>query len=230
MKILAVIPARGGSKGIKKKNIKRFCGKPLIYWTIKAAKKCSLIKKIIVSTDSDEIARIAAKYGCEVPFLRPKHLAKDNVSAVFPAIHALNFFPEFDWIMLLQPTSPLRKTSDIRKVIIMAKKYKIKSIISVSRSLTSPERMYSIEKKNYIKPLIKKKNKNKQRQDFKTFYNINGSIYFIKSSILKKSKSFMQKNTTPYIMPISRSIDIDNKLDWRLAEYFATTNQKIFCC
>ena len=222
MKILAVIPARGGSKEIKKKNIKRFCGKPLIYWTIQAAKKCSLIKKIIVSTDNDEIARIAAKYGCEVPFLRPKHLAKDHVSAVFPAIHGLNFFPEYDWIMLLQPTSPLRKTSDIYNVIYIAKKYKNKSIVSVSKSLTRPELMYSIEKKNSIRPLIQKKIKNKQRQDFKTFYKINGSIYFIKSNILKKTKSFLQKDTVPYVMPISRSIDIDNKLDWKLAEYFAT--------
>jgi CMP-N,N'-diacetyllegionaminic acid synthase len=224
MKILAVIPARGGSKGIKKKNIKRFCGKPLIYWTIQAAKKCSLIKKIIVSTDNNEIARIAAKYGCEVPFLRPKHLAKDHVSAVFPAIHGSNFFPEYDWIMLLQPTSPLRKTSDIYNVINIAKKYKNKSIVSVSKSLTRPELMYSIENKNSIRPLIQKKIKNKQRQDFKTFYKINGSIYFIKSNILKKTKSFLQKDTVPYVMPISRSIDIDNKLDWKLAEYFA--NQK----
>jgi N-acylneuraminate cytidylyltransferase len=184
-----------------------------------------LLKKIIVSTDSDEIVKIASKYGCEVPFVRPKHLAKDNISGVFPAIHALNFFPEYDWIMLLQPTSLLRKTSDIYNIINMVKKYKYNSVISVSKSFNRPELMYSIEKKNFIKPIIKKK-KNKQRQDFKTFYNINGSIYFIKSKILKKTKSFLQNDTAPYIMPISRSIDIDNKLDWRLAEFFATKNKK----
>jgi N-acylneuraminate cytidylyltransferase len=226
MKILAVIPARGGSKGIKKKNIKIFLGKPLIYWTILAAKKCSLLKKIIVSTDNNQIAKIALKYGCEVPFVRPKHLAKDNISGVFPAIHALNFFPEYDWIMLLQPTSPLRKAIDIYNVIDMAKKYKLNSIVSVSKSLNRPELMYSIENKNTIKPLIQKRSKNKQRQDFKSFYNINGSIYLIKSSILKKTKSFLQKNTAPYIMPTSRSIDIDDELDWRLAEYIASTNKK----
>ena len=114
--------------------------------------------------------------------------------------------------MLLQPTSPLRKAKDIYNVINMAKKNKFKSIISVSESLIRPELMYSIDRNNFVKPLIKK-NINKQRQDFKTYYNINWSIYLIKSQLLKKTKSFLQKDTVPYIMPIYRSIDIDTELN-----------------
>jgi CMP-N,N'-diacetyllegionaminic acid synthase len=225
MRILAVIPARGGSRRIKKKNIKNFLGKPLIYWTISIAKSCSSLNKVIVSTDSVEIAKTALKYGCEVPFMRPKNLAKDNTPGILPAIHASMIFPEYDWVMLLQPTSPLRSKSDILEVIKIAKKYKNKSIISVSKSLSHPEWIFTIDKKKLMKPIIKKKI-NHQSQNLQNFYTINGSIYLIKSDVLKKSKSFIQKDTIPYIMPISRSIDIDNQLDWIMAEYFANLNFK----
>ena len=131
---VALIPARGGSKGIYRKNIKLFNSKPLIYWTIKAAQESSLIDRIIVSTEDEEIASIAKSYSAEVPFIRPKELALDNSPGIDPVIHALETLPNIDELLLLQPTSPLRRSIDIDNIIQMRSEYNSESAVSISLS------------------------------------------------------------------------------------------------
>ena len=131
MSLLALIPARGGSKGILRKNIKTLFDKPLINWTINAAKQAKCIDRIIVSTDDLEIAEIAKKCGADVPFLRPSELAKDETPGIEPALHAIEKVPGFDWLILLQPTSPLRTASDIDGIFNFCQKNLASSAVSV---------------------------------------------------------------------------------------------------
>jgi CMP-N,N'-diacetyllegionaminic acid synthase len=117
MRLLALIPARGGSKGIPRKNIKPLCGKPLIGWSIDAAKKSVFIDQVFVSTEDEEVAAIASDLGAGVPFMRPKELAADDTPGIAPVMHAIDNLPEFDWVLLLQPTSPLRTAEDIDGIV-----------------------------------------------------------------------------------------------------------------
>jgi N-acylneuraminate cytidylyltransferase len=117
MKLLALIPARGGSKGVPRKNIKLLNGKPLVAWTIDAAKQATCINKIVVTTEDKEIAAIAQQLGAEVPFMRPAELAADDTPGIAPVLHAIELLPEFDWVLLLQPTSPLRSVIDIEGIV-----------------------------------------------------------------------------------------------------------------
>ena len=216
-KILAVIPARKGSKGIKNKNIKKFNGKPLIAWSIELAQKSSLIDKVILSTDDKKIAQIGKKYGADVPFLRPKELARDNSPSVDSVLHLLKNIESFDYILLLQPTSPLRKLSDINGIINFSLKYKYKSTLSISEITDYPQLMMRLGNKNMI---TKRFNlvKSTARQNYEKLYRINGALYFIEINYFKKIKSFISKETKGYKMPKIRSIDIDDYFDWKSAE------------
>lgn len=134
--VLAIIPARGGSKGLPGKNIKELCGKPLIAWSIEQAKSCSDIDRIVVSTDNEEIAEVAKKYGAEVPFIRPAELANDTASTIDVIFHATNWFKEHkdyrsEYILLLQPTSPLRIAEDIEGTVQMLKDKNARAVVSV---------------------------------------------------------------------------------------------------
>ena len=120
MKVLGLIPARGKSKGIPRKNIKNLCGKPLIAWTIEESLKSKKLDNVVVSTDDEEIADIAQKYGADVPFMRPAELAGDSTSGIDTVLHAIDELPDFDSVLLLQPTSPLRTSTDIDSIINFA--------------------------------------------------------------------------------------------------------------
>ena len=162
MKILAVIPARGGSKGIKNKNIKSLCGHPLIAWTIMKAKRSKFIEKVVVSTDSKKIAYISKKYGASVPFIRPKKYATDKANDFIVLKHAINFFTtkgeKFDYIIMLQPTSPLRELKDINNSINKVLKKNIDALVSVSKvEVQHPRFIYSIKNKDNLVPFLKKK-------------------------------------------------------------------------
>ena len=227
--VLAIIPARGGSKGLPGKNIKLLCGKPLIAWSIEAANNCSYIDKVIVSTDYKNIAEISKQYNAEVPFLRPDELAADNSSTVDVIFHAVdwldkyqNYRPQF--IVLLQPTSPLRKVEDIENAIRIIEDNKndkkIRAIVSVcetdhhpwwSNILPEDGRM-----ENFLKPDIL----NKRRQDLPVFYRLNGAIYIAETDYLHKYNGFLGPDTFAYKMPRTRSIDIDSILDFELAERY----------
>lgn len=217
-KIIAIIPARGGSKRLPGKNIKKLLGKPLIAWTIEAAQKSKYLERIIVSTEDKKIARISQKYGAET-IKRPKKLSADEaktIDVVFDALKSLkrkNYTPEL--MVLLQPTSPLRTSEDIDKAIKIFLKNKCKSVISVREIESSTYWCFQIDK--YLKPFFGKKYFQKTRRQLPKIYKPNGAIFISRPEILFKHRSFYCDKTLPYIMPLKRSIDIDNEIDLKLA-------------
>ena len=225
MKFLAIIPARSGSKGIKDKNITNFFHKPLIYWTIQSAKKCKLIDKVIVSTDSKKIKDISIKYGAEVPFLRPKRYSGDEaktLDAINYTVKKLekdkNYFA--DYIITLQPTSPLRKKKNIEEAINMIlndkKADSLVSCVNVPHKFL-PESLMKLDGK-YLRN-YSNKNKRTRRQDKKKLIARNGAaIYITKNKNI--NKYILGGKILPYFMDYKNSIDIDTKEDLEIARLF----------
>ena len=222
MKILGVIPARGGSKGIPQKNIKNFNGKPLISWTIETALSCPLINETIVSTDNLIIADLAKSCGASVPFIRPDELAKDTTSGIEPVLHAIHQLPEYDWILLLQPTSPLRTPDDICGIINLVKDKNASSAVSVSEAINHPYWTYSLDDGKLIN-LCKNETK-LLRQDLPRAYNLNGALYLVSRNFLETKRTLIDESTLAYVMPRHRSVDIDDMDDWDFAEYLIKKN------
>ena len=218
MSTIALIPARGGSKGITRKNIKLFNSKPLIFWTIKAAIESKFVDRVIVSTDDEEIADISKSFSAEVPFLRPKELAQDHSSGIDPVIHAINNLQDVKDILLLQPTSPLRRTKDIDEIFKLRDKKKRSSAVSISDSGKHIDLFFKMDSENQIKP-ISSNFKSMPRQKYKRLYNVNGALYLSTKNSILRNLSFFTSNTIGYLMPQEYSIDIDTQLDWDLAEF-----------
>ena len=218
MKILAVIPARGGSKGVPRKNIRLLNGKPLIAYTIEEAKKSKYIDRIIVSTEDKEIAEISTKYGAEV-IERPAELARDDTPTVDVVLHLLDSLNHYepDIIILLQPTSPLRTYEDIDSALVLFINNNCDSVVSVCEIEHTPYWSFKIED-GYLKPIFGEEYLKKRRQELPKVYIPNGAIFITTPDILKKYRSFYCERTVPYIMPIERSVDIDNEIDFLLAE------------
>jgi len=221
--ILAVIPARGGSKGLPGKNIRKLSGKPLIAWSIEQALNSKYIDKVVVSTESPSIAVLAREYGADVPFLRPKKFATDKARSLDVILHALDFYESkkkiFDIIVLLQPTSPLRKSSDINKAIEGLLINKAKAIVSVCNDGHSPLWSVTLTVNNKIGVSLGKNADKQNRQNLPVFYRINGAIYIAHVDYLKQNNGFFGKYTFAYIMPPERSVDIDSRFDFRLAQF-----------
>ncbi len=229
MKTLALIPARSGSKGIPRKNIRLLGGKPLIAWSIEAALASTYIDSVIVSTDDTEIADIGRQYGAEIPFMRPPELALDTTPGMDPVLHAIDLLPDFDHVLLLQPTSPLRTTDDINRCIQLAIQYEASSVVSVCEPANSPYWMYRLNKNSRLNPLFDSVNADNadntvntinttRRQELPPVYTLNGALYFANCAWLRKSKTFVTNDTVGFIMPREKSIDIDVPMDWKLAE------------
>lgn len=230
MKVLGVIPARSGSKGVPRKNIRIVAGKPLIAWTIEQARRSKMLDKFIVSTDDKKIAAVAEKFGTEVSFLRPAKLAADSAKSVEVIIHALNWFKEngefFDIVVLLQPTTPLRKPTDIDNAITMLlKNKKAKAIVSLCESERSPLWANTLPANGCMKNFLKQQS-NKPRQELPVFYRINGVVFVAYSDYLRQKRSFYTRNTFAYIMPAERSVDIDSELDFQIAEALLRRRQR----
>ena len=223
-KILCLICARAGSKGVKNKNIKIFNSKPLIYWTIKDAKKISSIKKIYVSTDSKKIMSIANKYGAETPFLRPDKLAKDNSPEILSWRHALNFFyKKFNHLpkalLILPITSPTRNVKDVKKLINLFFKSKCDSAIAVTNSYRNPYfNMVKRSSKNDTKLVINSKIKFFRRQDAPKVYDMTTVAYVLNPVFILKNSNIFNGNVKSLIVEQKHSIDIDNNLDFKIAE------------
>lgn len=222
MNILAIIPARGGSKGIHRKNVKLLAGKPLIFYSIESALNSRYITKVIVSTEDKEIKDISMKYGSEV-IDRPKELAIDNSSTINVIIHSLSYLEKNekyipDIVIVLQPTSPLRMAEDIDNSIKIFINKDAESVISVCELEHSPYWSLKIEN-DYLKPAFGQKYLENRRQELPKLYIPNGAIFISKPQTLKVFRSFQCKKTLPYIMPHDRSIDIDNQLDFILTEF-----------
>jgi N-acylneuraminate cytidylyltransferase/CMP-N,N'-diacetyllegionaminic acid synthase len=229
--VIAIIPARSGSKGLKNKNLKLINGIPLVAYPILAAKKAKLIKRIVLSTDSKKIAKIGKKYGAEVPFLRPKKLATDNsmvMDTYFYTIEKINKNEKsnINEFVVLSPTSPLRTANDIDKAIKIFKKKKADSLISVKAASYPIGWNNVIATNGKLKPLNSNLDVVDNRQKLKKTFINNGAVFIFKHSLLKKNRKYILKNTYPYVMSEKSSIDIDNELDFQIAKMLIEKNKK----
>lgn len=219
-KILAVIPARGGSKGVKNKNIRDLAGQPLIAWTIIEAKKSKYIDRLILSSEDPHIIEVAKKYGCEVPFVRPMELAQDNTPGIDPVLHAIQEIPGYDYVLLLQPTSPLRTVDDIDACLEKCDQAQAPACVSFKEAEESPYWMYHLEVEDRIAPLLTHEPNFVRRQDLPIVYLINGAIYVANTAWLRHKKTFISNETLGFVMSLKNSIDIDSELDLKTAEYY----------
>jgi len=219
-RILGVIPARGGSKGVPRKNVRTVGSKPLIAWTIDEAKKSKYIDRLILSSDDDEIIRVAQKWGCEVPFRRPAELASDDSPAIATIIHALSAIAEsFDYLVLLQPTSPLRNVDDIDGCIEKCLSQKSNSCVSVTVVDKSPYWMFSVDKASKMHPIMESSVKYSRRQDLPVIYVLNGAVYVLDCRWLVNNRGFIDKETLAYEMPKERAVDVDTEVDIKYLDF-----------
>ncbi|WP_066356027.1 acylneuraminate cytidylyltransferase family protein [Aliarcobacter skirrowii] len=215
---LAIIPARGGSKRLPRKNILDLCGKPLIAYTIEAALKSKYINKVIVSSDDEEILNISSKFGADI-IKRPIDLANDTATTFDAIKHTIENVEKYDYIVLLQPTSPLRNEKHIDEAIELLEKKKADAIVSVCEMDHSPLWSNTLPKDGNMNNFLKDEILNKRSQDLEKFYRLNGAIYICKTEKLIENKSFLLKdNIFAYIMNRENSVDIDEEIDFKIAE------------
>ena len=218
--ILALITARGGSKGIPQKNIIDLGGKPLLAWTIEAAQKSKYIDRLILSSDDTRIINIAKAYGCEVPFVRPAELALDTTSSMDVIFHALDsLHSSYDYLLLLQPTSPFRTAAHIDQAIQHLFDRQAVSVVSISKSKKSPELIFYQSENGTLQPIIKTDATATRRQDAKVTFQYNGAIYFTNIDYLKKVKSYKTSETVGLELSNFIDIDIDEPEDLAYARY-----------
>lgn len=228
--MLAVIPARGGSKGVPGKNIKMLAGKPLIAYTIEAAIDSGIFSKVIVSTDSRAIADIAIAYGAEVPFLRPDAISGDMTSSDDVILHALSYFSHqsahFDLVCKLQPTSPFRTALHLRQAYQLFQLKQADFLVSVCECEHSPLWSGTIGEDLRLDNFISEEAKRACRQTLPAYYRLNGAIYMGKVKCFMDNKSFLGKNSIAYIMSQQESVDIDSPLDFLIAEAILNGNSQ----
>lgn len=222
MKILGVIPARSGSKGIPGKNVRVLGGKPLIAHTIQAA-ALSYIDRIVVSTDSEDIASVARQFGVRVPWLRPHQLATDEASVVDVVLHALErlelddgFCP--DAVMLLQPTSPFRSVNTIRRALDLYQEASYESVIAVSPVRDHPYWCKRINSDGILENFIPRSTPPHRRQELPAVYRLNGAIYLASVKTVRNSRSFYSPHPRALVIPEEEDIDIDTPLDFEIAQ------------
>lgn len=223
LKVLGVIPARCGSKGIPRKNIKDLAGKPLIYYTIKAALSSRSLNRTLVSTDSSEIADIAEAYGAEVLFLRPAELAQDDTPRLPVVRHAVRYLEQTegykaDIIVTLQPTSPLRRSEHIDAAVEMLASTEADSVVSVCKAEHSPYWMRRVVEGGRLIPILPESEQYTRRQDLPVAYRINGAVYAETYSAVFDETKRAKTDIRALVMEKQDSIDIDEESDFRVAE------------
>jgi CMP-N,N'-diacetyllegionaminic acid synthase len=222
--ILAVIPARGGSKGLPGKNIRELCGKPLISWTIEKAKKSKYLDTILVTSDSQEIIDIAKHGGAEVPFIRPAELATDYASTYDVVQHALNFYQDhenksFEYVVLLEPTSPLREDDDIDQIIksLVKREDEFDGIVSVGEVSEHPSIMKRLNNDS-VKPFCNELVMTSRRQDNEAAYFPYGVAYICKTSTFTDEKTFYPKRCMAFLIKRYQNYEIDDLYDFLCVE------------
>ena len=229
--MLAIIPARGGSKGLPGKNTKLFDGQPLICHTVKAALSSDLIDRVIVSTEDNQIASIAKNCGAEVPFMRSIDLASDTSMVMDSYLEVVDWIAKenskpIDSFVALLPTVPLRISKDIDEAIKIFNDKKADSVVSVVKSQVPIQWYMYINKQEILKNYLPEFNELKNRQENEETYVPNGAVYVFRTEVLRSTRKYYTEKTYPYIMPRKRSADIDNLLDFDWAEYLFYKNTK----
>lgn len=220
--VLYLIPARGESKRLPGKNVRDVAGRPLLVWTIDAAQQSRQRGLVCVSTDDEEIAGIGRAAGAEVPFRRPAELATDAASSVDVALHAINYYREigttFEYTCLLQPTSPLRDSTDIDAAFNVLRSRNADAVISVCETEHSPLWTNMLPEDGALDHFFRPESMGKRSQDLPQYYRLNGAIYLVKTTALIRSKTFaVASGGFAYVMPAARSIDVDTETDLELA-------------
>ncbi len=228
-KVVCIIPARGGSKGVPRKNIKLLAGKPLIAYTIEQSMQSKYIDRTIVSTEDDEIADVSRQYGAEVPFMRPENLAGDQVATVDVLLHAINWLEDkerysFDILVLLHTTTPLRAVVDIDACIEMLKGTMADNVFSVTEAHRNPY-FNMVEIDEYGNVQLAKKGSFTSRQSAPKVYDMNASIYVWWKTGFKKNVKVFMDNSRVYFMPKERSVDIDDELDFKICDIILAENR-----
>ena len=221
-KILAVIPARGGSKGIKNKNITELAGRPLLQWTIEAAEKSKYIDRFVLSSDDPQIQMVAESLGCEVPFTRAAHLATDEASTIDVLLDVLERVAGFDVVALLQPTSPFRSAKDIDSCLELMTRDGAPSVVSLCAVRDHPALVFKLQSDKKIAPFLSNPpSQSLRRQDLPAAFKLNGAVYIANIPWFIKNRTFTAAEAVGYIMPESRSIDIDDAQDLSVAQQLA---------
>lgn len=222
-KILAIIPARGGSKGIPSKNIINIYGKPLVQYSIECAKESKYIDRIIISTDDLKIKEVAEKCGGDVPFLRPSELAQDTSRTIDCLVHAVNWLKEqgeeYDYLVLLQNTVPLRKSWQVDGAIEKLFSSNERSLVSVTEVEENPVLVRTLNEDGTVKNMLQL-NSTMRRQDFPKFYRVDGAIYIQKLDEDFNLDTSLNDGKLAYIMEEKYSVDIDTYLDIKKIEYY----------
>lgn len=229
MKNIAIIPARSGSKGLKDKNIKLLGNKPLIAYSIEAAIKSECFDEVMVSTDSEEYAKIAREYGAKVPFLRSAETSSDQASSWDAVKEVLKLYKEkfgqkFDVVTLLQPTSPLRNAQDICDCVTFYKEKEARAVISVCEMEHSPYWCNVLGEDLSMEKFAETDNPNVNRQSLQTFYRQNGAIYMLDVKVLEHIEKIYDERCYAFVMKQKKSIDIDSEIDFEIAELLFNKN------
>lgn len=217
-KVLAIITARGGSKGLPGKNILLLAGKPLIVWTVEAALQSRFIDRVVLSSDDQDIINVALDAGCDVPFVRAQELATDSATTVDVVLDGLERLPGYDWLVVLQPTSPLRLGLDIDECLLQTSDAGFKCGVSVCEAEKSPYWMFGRSREGHLETLMEMPNLITRRQDLPPVYELNGAVYVADCRWFADNQKFITPETYSYVMPKDRSIDIDNKMQFVFAE------------
>jgi len=221
---LAIIPARGGSKRLPRKNVLDLCRKPVIAWSIEAGLDSKYIDRVVVSSDDDEILNIAKKYGAEI-IKRPSELAIDTATTFDAIKHTIENLEKYDYIVLLQPTSPLRNEKHIDEAIELLEEKNADAVVSVCEMDHSPLWSNTLPKDNSMGNFLRDEVLNKRSQDLEKYYRLNGAIYICQTEKFLKGKSFFIKNNIfAYKMDKKSSIDIDEEFDFKIAKLMKELN------
>jgi len=215
-KVLALIPARGGSKGVPRKNLREAGGRPLIAWSIVAARASQLVDRVVVSSDDAEILVVAREWGAEAPFTRPAELARDDTPSIDVALHALDALPGYDYLALLQPTSPLRTAEHIDGCVRLCEARGVAGAVSVSEPAQSPFWTYFVDGAGAMRALLP--STAQRRQDLPPVYALNGAVYVARADALRAGRRFVFDDSVAYVMPREASLDIDTEFDLTLVQ------------
>lgn len=221
-RVLALIPARGGSKGLPVKNILVVAGRPLLAFSVDAARESRFVDRVVLSSDDDAIIAAALKCGCEAPFRRPAALATDAASSVDVVLHALDQLPDYEVVVLLQPTSPQRDAADVDAACEHFAASGAPSCVSVSEVRQNPYWMYRLSDGGRLCPVMESFPEFTRRQDLPPIYALNGAIYIADVAWLRRTRTFLTPETVAYVMPANRSIDIDTAEDFEAFRRAAT--------
>jgi CMP-N,N'-diacetyllegionaminic acid synthase len=220
--ILGIVPARGGSKAIPRKNLALLANKPLLAWTVEVALESASLDRLVISTDDPEIAEVGKKLGAEAPFLRPAELAVDSSTSMDVILHAIRWFDDNenyrpDYVLLLQPTSPLRTATDIRESIKLALAKRAGSVVSICETHQHPLWMKGVNEEGGLVDLFPQSPAPTRRQDLPAVFALNGAIYLALRTFLLSERTFISDRTYAYVMPENRSLDVDTPWDLYLA-------------